>query len=97
MCTNGRLSAPVACMTASWIFCHGVDGETAAHSPSGSDVDRQETHDMAAQIGVVPLQAQPAMSTTAPAMSPPPTVMVWHSRAVRSQAKPLGHGRALSQ
>src|SRR4051794_29488690 len=76
----------------------GVDGSAAAQAPSGSDDDKQETQVMATQIGVAPLQVQPAMSVLPPAMSPPPpTMAVWHSCAIGSQAKPDGHGRNSSQ
>ncbi|HWE26834.1 MAG TPA: hypothetical protein VHB97_02480, partial [Polyangia bacterium] len=74
----------------------GVDGETALHAPSGSDVDKHETQVMATQMGVVPPQVQPAMST-ASARSAPPVDETWHWRATRSHASPLGHGRESSQ
>jgi hypothetical protein len=79
----------------------GVSDEAARQAASGSDVDKHDTQLMATQMGVVPLQAQPAMSVLPPPppprSPPPPTIMRWHSRAARSQANPLGHGRASSQ
>src|SRR6185312_2661161 len=49
----------------------GADGEAAAQAPSGSDVDRHETHCIATQIGVGFEQVQPAMSVLVPARSAP--------------------------
>ena len=75
----------------------GVDGETAAQAPSGSDVDKQETQTLTTQMGAAPAQLQPVMSKLTPARSAPPSDVTWHSRSATSQAKPLGQGRVSSQ